>query len=72
MTARTITDALDGRWSGSDGMVRCPCHEDRTPSLSISDGQDGILLVNCFAGCDPVEILRALMVARPRSGAMTS
>ena len=58
--ARTITDALGGRWSGSGGMARCPCHEDRTPSLSISDGQDGVLLVNCFAGCDPVDILRAL------------
>ena len=22
--ARTITDALGGRWSGSNGMVRCP------------------------------------------------
>ena len=58
--ARTITDALGGRWSGSNGMARCPCHEDRDPSLSISDGQDGKLLVNCFAGCDPVDILRAL------------
>ena len=41
-------------------MVCCPCHQDSTPSLSISDGQDGVLLVNCFSGCDPVEILRAL------------
>ena len=58
--ARTICAALGGRWSGSDGMVRCPCHEDRTPSLSISDGRDGKILVNCFSGCDPVDILRAL------------
>ncbi len=58
--ARTICTALGGHWHGSYGMVRCPCHEDSNPSLSISDGQDGVLLVNCFAGCDPVDILRAL------------
>ena len=60
MNAREICDALSGHWHGSYGTARCPCHEDRTPSLSISDGEDGRLLVNCFAGCDPVEILRAL------------
>jgi len=61
VTARAITEALPGgRWHGSYGMARCPCHDDREPSLSISDGQDGKLLVNCFAGCDPVDILRAL------------
>jgi len=51
---------LGGHWRGSYGMARCPCHEDRTPSLSISDGQDNTLLVNCFANCDPVDILRVL------------
>jgi len=61
MSARAITEALPGgHWHGGYGMVRCLCHEDREPSLSISDGQDGKLLVHCFAGCDPLEILRAL------------
>ncbi len=61
MSARAITEALPGGcWHGEYGMVRCPCHEDRNPSLSVTDGQDGKLLVNCFAGCDPVDILRAL------------
>ena len=61
MTARAIVEALPGgRWHGSSGTACCPCHEDREPSLSITDGQDGKLLVNCFAGCDPVDILRAL------------
>ncbi len=58
--ARAIIAALGGHWNGSYGMACCPCHEDRNPSLSISDGQDGRLLVNCFAGCDPVDILQAL------------
>ena len=36
MNARTLTDALGGH--GSYGVACCPCHEDRDPSLSISDG----------------------------------
>ena len=75
MNAHAICEALGGRWHGSYGMARCPCHEDRTPSLAISDGQDGVLLVNCFAGCDPVDILRALSdqgLSEPSNGKLTS
>ncbi len=51
MTARATTEALPGgRWHGSSGTACCPCHEDHEPSLSITDGQDGRLLVHCFAG----------------------
>lgn len=35
-------------------MVRCPAHEDRNPSLKLSDGMgdnEGELIVHCFAGC---------------------
>lgn len=61
MTAREVTAALPGgRWHGSYGVARCPCHEDREPSLSIRDGADGRLLVHCFAGCDGADVLRAL------------
>ena len=52
MIAREITLALKGRWLGSHGMARCPAHDDRTPSLSISDGNNQ-LLTHCHAGCDP-------------------
>ena len=31
--------------------ARCPAHEDRQPSLSVSEGDDGRVLVNCHAGC---------------------
>jgi hypothetical protein len=27
-------------------------HDDRTPSLSIRDADDGKVLVRCHAGCD--------------------
>lgn len=43
-----------GRWT-----ARCPAHEDRTPSLSIAEGDRG-LLIRCWAGCCLEEIVAAL------------
>jgi hypothetical protein len=43
-----------GRWT-----ARCPAHEDRTPSLSITD-QEGVILVRCFAGCGFHDIVAAV------------
>lgn len=43
---------LDGiRRSGAGWMARCPAHEDRTASLSITAGDDGRALAYCHAGC---------------------
>ena len=50
MSARTLTSALQGRWHGSYGTARCPTHDDRHPSLSVTE-RDGRLLVHCHAGC---------------------
>jgi hypothetical protein len=49
--ARALTKSLGGLWCGSYGLVRCPAHDDRKPSLSVRDGEHE-LIVNCFAGCD--------------------
>jgi hypothetical protein len=38
----------------------CPAHEDRSPSLTVSEGGDGRALVHCFAGCPVEEIIAAL------------
>lgn len=54
-----LVEALSGRWHGYAALCRCPAHADSNPSLSIRQGDRG-LLVNCFAGCDPVDVLRAL------------
>lgn len=40
--------------------ARCPAHEDRSPSLSVSEGDDGRCLVKCFAGCAHDAVVRAL------------
>ena len=54
-----LVAALRGTWHGPYAMCRCPVHEDRRPSLSIRQGTTGVL-VHCFAGCNPRDILRAL------------
>jgi hypothetical protein len=63
MIAREITIALRGRWNAAAnrGSARCPCHDDHSPSLLLSDGDKlGCVLVHCFAGCDRRDILAAL------------
>ena len=60
MTAETIARALGGHRAGATWMARCPVHEDRTPSLSISVGKDGKVLVRCHAGCDQRDLVAAL------------
>jgi len=60
VTAETIAKALDGRKAGGCWMARCPAHDDRKPSLSITDSQDGKVLVRCHAGCDQDELIAAL------------
>src|SRR5262249_4681514 len=40
--------------------VRCPAHEDNTPSLALWLGANGALVFACHAGCPKETILRAL------------
>jgi hypothetical protein len=50
---------------GSRWTARCPAHADKNPSLSIREGERGILL-HCFANCTLQEICAALHV-EPRA-----
>lgn len=59
-----IVAALKGRWHGSYAMCICPAHADRTPSLSVRQGERGIL-VHCFAGCRSEDVLREIGRTRP-------
>lgn len=45
-------------------MATCPCHDDKTQSLSIGDGRTGVL-IHCMAGCDTRDVLEKVGL-RPR------
>jgi len=61
MSAETLLNQLHKvRKSGPDSwMACCPSHEDRTPSLRITEGSDGHILIHCFAGCSAMEVMGA-------------
>lgn len=59
--AAEIARALGGaRRSGNGWLCRCPVHDDHDPSLSVTDGDDGKLLVYCHAGCGQEIVCEAL------------
>lgn len=65
MSANLLLERLDkvrqtgrGSW-----MACCPSHADTSPSLSIRETDDGLILVHCFAGCDVSEVMAAAGLA---------
>jgi putative DNA primase/helicase len=64
MKAEAIAKALGGRRAGGGWMARCPAHDDREPSLSIRDADDGKVLVRCHAGCNQERVIAALRSRR--------
>ncbi len=52
--------------------ARCPAHDDRKPSLSVSQGDDGKALVHCHVGCSLADVLQAIGLTErdlfPQSG----
>lgn len=49
-----VRETAAGQW-----LACCPAHEDRNPSLSIKRIDDR-LLVHCFAGCSPCDVVAAV------------
>lgn len=45
----------DGSWN-----TVCPAHSDKGPSLTVSTGSGGKLLVHCHAGCRQTDVIDAL------------
>ena len=45
--------------AGSGYNVLCPCHDDKFPSLSISQGHEGRIVLHCQAGCKTADILNS-------------
>jgi hypothetical protein len=58
----TILDRLESVRKRQLGQysARCPAHDDKGPSLSVRESTDGAVLIHCFAGCTPHEILASI------------
>lgn len=56
-----------GQWSAC-----CPAHEDRSPSLQVTETRSGVVLLKCWAGCASAEIVAAVGLSMrdlfPQSG----
>ena len=60
MYAEELLQRLDSvKKTGRGYTARCPAHSDKTPSLSVREGERG-LLVRCWAGCTLKEVTGAL------------
>lgn len=61
MDVRDILNRLTGVKGGSgQWYARCPAHDDKHQSLSVSIGQDGRVLLNCHAGCSVENVAAAM------------
>ena len=61
MSLDRVLDALgyDGPRQGPHFACRCPAHDDDKPSLAVSVGKDGRVLLHCHAGCKSEAVLAA-------------
>lgn len=56
-----ILDRLEGvKRVGRRWVARCPAHDDKSPSLSLTEAQDGRVLLHCFAGCSAFDVVSAV------------
>ena len=62
MSANTLLQHLEKVKSTKFGswLACCPAHDDKTPSLSIRELDDGRILVKCWSGCSVEEILSSV------------
>lgn len=57
--------ALEEHGCRSSGATwTCPAHDDATPSLSVTEGEDGRVLLNCHAGCSFDAIVESLALEK--------
>lgn len=62
MNTASLLDKLAGVRSTGPGrwLAKCPAHEDRSPSLSIRELDDGRVLLHDFGGCEAQSVLAAV------------
>ena len=59
-TASDLAKHLGGRRVGKHWQAHCPAPMSSNPSLTISEGDDGLVLVHCKSGCAQSDVLVAL------------
>lgn len=61
MSAQLLLSRLNKvrKMGGNHWVACCPAHDDRGPSLSVTE-RDGRLLFHCFAGCEAEDVLSAV------------
>ncbi len=42
------------------GVGLCAAHEEKHPSLSVQESDDGTVLIHCFAGCSAADVVAAI------------
>lgn len=53
-----FTRLLDAKQTGrNEWKARCPAHDDKNASLSVSTGRNGSIILKCHAGCNNADIL---------------
>lgn len=62
MTAQELAQRLDAKRNGDGWKAKCPAHDDSTPSLSLKEGNDGRVLLKCWAGCTLEDICSSLQI----------
>lgn len=61
MDLESFLDRLEKvRRNGSSYMACCPAHEDRNPSLSVKQTEEGKILAKCHSGCPTTAVVEAM------------
>lgn len=62
MALHDLLNALEKvKKTGPDRYIAlCPSHTDKRPSLTITEKDDGVVLIKCWAGCGAAEILASV------------
>jgi hypothetical protein len=69
MASRTTTSPIDcvldalcyqGPRNGGNYKCHCPAHDDNRESLSVTVGENGMVLLKCHAGCDTSKVVTAM------------
>lgn len=59
MIKNLLTRLEKVRKTSSGYVACCPAHDDKNPSMTVTE-REGRILLHCFAGCEPDSILDAL------------